>query len=506
MADIQDVEIRVTANTTQARTELEKLKGAGVGAGEGIGKVGGSAANASPAMVSLGRIVQDMPFGFIGIANNVTMLTEQFMVLRVSAGSTTAALTAMKASLWGPMGVIMVVSIATTALQYFALASQGAKKAVNEVEGALKKVLDLKNPLEGYKNNMGTVELKNMLFSEKNILKQNEKELSKLKRAGYGFSATDYYAWQSGAKTSSGDELRAIEERIKKLTVENEASAIFIKTIEAELKAYEKLDAASKVLDRYFKRDNGSEKITDDQKIPDLKDQKNRLKEQKTFLELFKEDVLTQIEIDNLLNLRTKRSVYESYLKTIQDQIAGDKLSKSELLEWLKLRKQVNDEFIADHSVDIMGFTGPLFKMTDKLGKQWSRLLAQQLKQQERERMQAEKAAAKQQYQIYEDLFIKPFTNTFRGEFSKAWNSIFGEATSLFEKFMQGVAEQLFNFTVQKAAFGLLGMIPGVGPILELAGAGKPVVNQIIMDGELIATQKQATRNKAILDRQAALK
>ena len=504
-AETQQVEILVTANTQQARTELDKLKGSTEQAAGAMEKKTTAAANGNAAMISFSRIIQDAPFGIIGVANNITMLSEQFVALKTQTGSAGAALQAMKAALYGPMGLTIVISAATTALQFFALASQGAKKAVGEVEAALKKVLDLKNPLEGYKNSMGIVELRNMLFSEKNILKKNETELAQLKRAGYGLGAVDFYASQSGAKTSDGDAIRAIQDRIKVLETENEASLIFIKTAEAEIKAYEKLEAASKVLDRYYKRGNGPEKPADDPKLPELKlPPKQKLEEAKTFLELFKEDVLTQIEIDNLLNKRTGRGVYEEFLKTIESQIEGSKASKKDLLEWLKLKEQINKEFTEDYAVDLMGFAGPFFKATEKLGKQGNRLLAQQMKQRERERLQAEKEAAKLQYETYKDLFINPFVNAFRGEFSKAWNDIFGEATSLFEKFIQGVGEALFQRTTQSIAGGLLNMIfPGAGMLLE---GFKPSTNQIIIDGELIATQKAANRNKAILDRQASLR
>ena len=119
--------------------------------------------------------------------------------------------------------------------------------------------------------------------------------------------------------------------------------------------------------------------------------------------------------------------------------------------------------------------------------------------------------AAKKQYDLYKDYFIDPFVSSFQGEFSKAWNSIFGEANSLLEKFIQSLGESLFNKAVGSAASGILGMIfPGFN-LLEAAlggfgGGDRSTVNQIIIDGELIATQKQATRIKAQLDRQASLR
>ncbi len=116
---------------------------------------------------------------------------------------------------------------------------------------------------------------------------------------------------------------------------------------------------------------------------------------------------------------------------------------------------------------------------------------------------------AKKQYEIYKNFFIDPFTETFRGEFSKAWQSIFGEANSLLEKFIQSLGESLFNKAVGSAASGILNLVfPGAGTLTDaiFGGGDRSTVNQIIIDGELIATQKQATRIKAQLDRQASLR
>ena len=52
-------------------------------------------------------------------------------------------------------------------------------------------------------------------------------------------------------------------------------------------------------------------------------------------------------------------------------------------------------------------------------------------------------------------------------------------------------------------------MFPGAGTLADAifgGGGDRATVNQIIIDGELIATQKQATRIKAQLDRQASLR
>lgn len=509
MADTKDIQLNITANTSQAETALRNLKGATEGAAGAIERKAVAAANGNAAMVSFGRIIQDAPFGIIGVANNITMLSEQFVALKAQAGSTGAALQAMKAALYGPMGLTIVISAATTALQFFSLASQGAKKAVNEVEAALKKVLDLKNPLEGYKKNMGIVELRNMLFSEKNILKTNEAELAKLKRAGYGLGAVDFYASQSGAKTSDGDAIRAIQDRIKKLETENEASQIFIKTVEGEIKAYEKLEASAKVLDRYFRRGNEDKPTEDDKGLPSLKELKDKKEKIATFLETFRDETKLTLEIDDLLNKKTPRTTYADFIKTIDDQIKADGITKTDLLEWLRLRREVLKAMDEDYAnIDVGAEFSSVFSSIRKnAGKLYKAGLSNQ-KQEERDRLKQMKDEAKKQYDIYKDFFIDPFTNAFRGEFSKAWNSIFGEANSLLEKFIQNLGEQLFNLGVQKLATGIMNMIlPGSGEIIGAAsGGGSNKAINLFIGNELVATEKTAMINKAIIDRTAALR
>jgi hypothetical protein len=58
-----------------------------------------------------------------------------------------------------------------------------------------------------------------------------------------------------------------------------------------------------------------------------------------------------------------------------------------------------------------------------------------------------------------------------KNEFINAWEEIFGEANSLFEKFMQNVIEQLLNLAAMKLATSFLSWIPGIGSIASAVGA-----------------------------------
>lgn len=72
--------------------------------------------DATRSLVDLGRIAQDAPFGFIGIANNINPALESFQRLKDQSGSTGKALKSMAAGLLGPAGIGVAFSVISSAL------------------------------------------------------------------------------------------------------------------------------------------------------------------------------------------------------------------------------------------------------------------------------------------------------------------------------------------------------------------------------------------------------
>lgn len=68
------------------------------------------------ALMNLNRVVQDAPYGFIGIANNLDPLLESFGRLKMQTGSAGAALKAMAGSLAGPAGLGFALAGVSTAV------------------------------------------------------------------------------------------------------------------------------------------------------------------------------------------------------------------------------------------------------------------------------------------------------------------------------------------------------------------------------------------------------
>jgi predicted nucleic acid-binding Zn-ribbon protein len=104
---------------------------------------------ANTAMINLGRGVSDAPFGFIGIANNIGPLVENFVQLRKESGTTGSALKQLGASLIGPGGVIVGIQLVVAAIQFAQLgfsrwvkSSKEAKEKADEYNDSLKEIRD----------------------------------------------------------------------------------------------------------------------------------------------------------------------------------------------------------------------------------------------------------------------------------------------------------------------------------------------------------------------------
>lgn len=107
---------------------------------------------ATLALGNLGRVVQDAPFGFIGIANNINPLLESFQRLKATTGTTGGALKAMGSSLMGAGGLGFAVSVVSSLLVVFGDKLFGAGKSAKE---AADKTKNFKDVVQGIFENAG---------------------------------------------------------------------------------------------------------------------------------------------------------------------------------------------------------------------------------------------------------------------------------------------------------------------------------------------------------------
>lgn len=144
MAELQ---VRVAADVASAISALQKLEKeldrAKLGAEEtakstetaarGFNRLPGSANQANQAITNLNRVVQDAPFGFIGIQNNIGPLIDSFSQLKTSTGTTGGAIRALAGSLIGPAGFGLAIAAVSSAITF---AIQGFSSWTRSIKGA----------------------------------------------------------------------------------------------------------------------------------------------------------------------------------------------------------------------------------------------------------------------------------------------------------------------------------------------------------------------------------
>jgi hypothetical protein len=107
---------KLNAEIAALQTSLSNLKSVGTPAATAFAKVEDSAKGARIALTNVSQIAQDLPFGFIGIQNNIPGLIQSFGKLSTESGGAVAALKAMGSALIGPAGIFLAFSLATAAV------------------------------------------------------------------------------------------------------------------------------------------------------------------------------------------------------------------------------------------------------------------------------------------------------------------------------------------------------------------------------------------------------
>lgn len=105
-------------------------------------KLPSSSNRATESLTNLGRVAQDAPFGFLGIANNINPLLESFQRLKKETGSTKGALKSLVSGLGGVGGLGLAVSVASSLLIVFGDKLFGASKKSQEAAAKIKETTD----------------------------------------------------------------------------------------------------------------------------------------------------------------------------------------------------------------------------------------------------------------------------------------------------------------------------------------------------------------------------
>jgi hypothetical protein len=93
-----------------------------------------SSNSAALALNDLSRVAQDVPFGFIGIQNNINPLLESFRRVKAETGSTSGALKALAGSLVGAGGLGLAIGILSSAFLIYQNGIMGFNRKTKEAK------------------------------------------------------------------------------------------------------------------------------------------------------------------------------------------------------------------------------------------------------------------------------------------------------------------------------------------------------------------------------------
>jgi hypothetical protein len=93
--------------------------------------------SATSAVLELGRVVQDAPYGIRGMGNNITQLASQMAFATKDAGSFTAALGQMGKALIGPLGIVLAISAVVSVLDFLYGANKKAEKSTQDLGSSM---------------------------------------------------------------------------------------------------------------------------------------------------------------------------------------------------------------------------------------------------------------------------------------------------------------------------------------------------------------------------------
>jgi len=303
----------LNAKLAQTKAALTQLKTAGV---EPLTK---ATSNYNSVGVDFARIIQDAPFGIIGVGNNITQLAGSFQVLKNQTGSTSGALKQAFSSIFSSgNALILGISLLTTA---FTILQQ---KGFFKSEEAAKSLTDR---LKEYEEGLRGVAAANLKGAQ-----DAQKEISTLK--GLELQATNT-ALSTKQRTDAVNELQKLyPEYFGNLTKEQikngDVGEAYIKVTES-LISKAKAQAATNAIAQ-----NSIELLTIETK---LEEQRSKRLEQ---------TASAQAQIDALIEKRQKGGIltqgdlqrYDFLIKSINT--ANESLKEEEILqkEILKIKKE----------------------------------------------------------------------------------------------------------------------------------------------------------------------
>lgn len=190
---------------------------------------------ATQALTNLGRVAQDAPFGFIGIANNINPLLESFQRLKTETKSTGGALKALGSSLIGAGGLGLAVSVVTAAVSF---ATNGFGAWTRGLGQNKKAIEDTKNAYDGIIASLTTEQIK----IDKIVTAIKEENLTRKQR----IEAINQLQKAAPAYFSNLDKEKSTIEQIT--IAYNAFSASILRSIEAKVRERQLIEITDEIL------------------------------------------------------------------------------------------------------------------------------------------------------------------------------------------------------------------------------------------------------------------
>jgi hypothetical protein len=147
-----DSALRQIKNTLNSGFQLDKIKFTGQnfsvaarGADQlavSVNKLRNQSSSATLALTDVSRVIQDLPFGISGIANNINPMIDSFARLKKETGSTGLALKSLAGSMIGAGGIGLAIGVVTAAFQIYQNGILGFNRKTKEAEDKFKDFLD----------------------------------------------------------------------------------------------------------------------------------------------------------------------------------------------------------------------------------------------------------------------------------------------------------------------------------------------------------------------------
>lgn len=252
LANLKRDEKEAGVATADLRKELANLKKEQKDLGGTFDGASKKVANGGNALMQFSRIAQDAPFGIMGIGNNITATVEAFGQLQKSTGSTGGALKALAGSIVGSGGILLAVSLLTTALTYMSQNNLSVGDVLDKLSGNFdnvkKSIQDVNN--EAQKNAGAEIaSMEALVAVAKNDVNTREERVAAVQKLQSEYPA--YFGNLTQEQILSGNVETAVKAVTFALIQKAKAQVLATKIAENDLKILQKQQEGQKIFADY---------------------------------------------------------------------------------------------------------------------------------------------------------------------------------------------------------------------------------------------------------------